>query len=229
MYRKTLMAIAIAVVCAFGSVGLVACGGSQGGSVSAGASGSAAASASADASSSSVDKTAEYQKAIADDAVAQVTAIMRSGFDQIIASDPNWQQLTSMGLDVDAFAGKFMSLIKLEVSSVDVDGDTAVAHMVGTVPDIDSEEANAAMTQALEKFTQDLDPNNASKDELLAKLGDIMVEGLNDPSVPAITESFDIDYVKSGETWTIKDKDALESSITTGMLSGAGQASSSSN
>lgn len=203
MKNRKYLAILMACVLAFGMMALVGCGGQQ-------QSGSAPA---APSGPTDEELIAEDFSHVFDDIFTAdgIKAIVESTTGDALAS------LESLGVtvDYDAFANAFKQVFVIEVTSVQVNGDTAVADVSITYPDYGSDAGQAAMNDAMNKAIEgvDLQAIAGDPDELSKVLNDAMIAGLTSSDIPTTTQSDKIDYEKVDGTWQMKDKDELTDAL----------------
>jgi hypothetical protein len=123
-------------------------------------------------------------------------------------------QMESLGItiDYDALAEAFKNVIKIKVDSVEVNGDTAVANVTITYPNYNDPAANEVMEKVMTEKLSGIDATKLQNDpdSVSAALNEAIVAGLTSTDIPTASEASTIDYVKSGDTWTMKDADKIE-------------------
>ena len=205
MKNMKLLAILMSLICALCLGGLVACGGG-GGDASGDASGGTEQEAPAPTDEELI--TADAQSVVGSTISADA---LLEGFE----NDESMKKFESMGLDLKGYAENMAKIFKFEIVSVDVDGDTAVAHGKLTLPDF-GDKTDELQEKAMEEATKGKDFSNMSQDEQIKIFGEVLNGVLSSPDFPTVTEEVPIDYVKNGDKWEMKDKSAVES-----LLSGA--------
>ena len=123
-------------------------------------------------------------------------------------------QMESLGItiDYDALAEAFKNVIKIKVDSVEVNGDTAVANVTITYPNYNDPAASEVMEKVMTEKLSGIDATKLQNDpdSVSAALNEAIVAGLTSTDIPTASEASTIDYVKSGDTWTMKDADKIE-------------------
>ncbi len=140
------------------------------------------------------------------------TNITKEELLQGLREDKEMLELEKQGLDLEAYAANMESKFKLEVVSVDVTGDKAVAHVALTSPEF-GEEADALMEKAVDAAIADLDVENMTEDDFTKLMMGVVSDVLTDPTFPTTTQTFDIDYVKNNGTWEMADESGVEADL----------------
>ena len=192
MKYKRYLAFLATIVLAFCVMGLAACGG--GGAASSG-------SAEPQVSDEELIKTS-----IEDTLGAYVT---KEYLVQELRANEEIAELEKLGFNVEGYAENMANIMKFEVAEVKVDGDTAVAKMDITVPNFGSTTQELIEKKAQE-MAQDVDVASMSQDEQIAFAMEVTSAVLADPDFPRATSTIDIDYVKSGDAWQMKDQKDVE-------------------
>ena len=126
-------------------------------------------------------------------------------------------QLESLGVtfDYNALAEAFKTVMKVEVTGVTVNGNEATADITITYPDYNDAKGKEAMEAAMTKMLEDVDPATVKDDpDALSKLlNEAIVVGLTSPDIPTTSATDSIEYVKNGDTWEMKDADALQDAL----------------
>ena len=156
--RNRVLAAILVVACVFCVTGLAACGGGSSSASSSAADVGASASSAADPSSSAAaDAQATDEELIKADVENYVgTTMSEEALTATLRADESIAQYAESGFDVDAYAKNMTKIIRLEVESVDVDGDKAVAHAAFTTPDF-GDAANEMVMEALEAKVASVD------------------------------------------------------------------------
>ena len=135
--------------------------------------------------------------------------IINNCTDQMKAEFESDEDLVSIfemaGVDPGEYAEAYASTIKGEVSSVTVDGDTAVAVLSLTMPDF--EQMDAFQDQFLEEYTADMDLESMSEDDLYKVIGEALMACIKDPNLPLKTDNFDVNYTKVDGVWTADNEE----------------------
>ena len=192
MKYKRYLAFLMTIVLAFCVMGLAACGG--GGSTSSG-------------SAEPQVSDEELIKTNIEDTLG--TYVTKEYLVQELRANEDIANLEKLGFDVEGYAENMANIMKFEVAEVKVDGDTAVAKMDITVPNFGSTTQELIEKKAQE-MAQDVDVASMSQDEQIAFAMEVTSAVLADPDFPRATSTIDIDYVKSGDTWQMKDQKDVE-------------------
>ena len=192
MKYKRYLAFLATIVLAFCVMGLAACGG--GGSTSSG-------SAEPQVSDEELIKTS------IEDTLG--TYVTKEYLVQELRANEEIAELEKLGFNVEGYAENMANIMKFEVAEVKVDGDTAVAKMDITVPNFGSTTQELIEKKAQE-MAQDVDVASMSQDEQIAFAMEVTSAVLADPDFPRATSTIDIDYVKSGDSWQMKDQKDVE-------------------
>lgn len=118
--------------------------------------------------------------------------------------------LEGLGFDVDAVSEAIASSLKFEVENVTVDGDAATATVKMSYPDFESDEMAAALQEKLESLDV---ADMTSTADIVKAYQDAMVEVLTDSSLPQASDQTEVDYVRDGDGWKMKDEDAIAEEI----------------
>ena len=192
MKYKRYLAFLATIVLAFCVMGLAACGG--GGSTSSG-------------SAEPQVSDEELIKTNIEDTLG--TYVTKEYLVQELRANEEIAELEKLGFDVEGYAENMANIMKFEVAEVKVDGDTAVAKMDITVPNFGSTTQELIEKKAQE-MAQDVDVASMSQDEQIAFAMEVTSAVLADPDFPRATSTIDIDYVKSGDSWQMKDQKDVE-------------------
>lgn len=205
--RSRFLAAALAVACAFCVMGLAACGGGSPSASSSAAGASSSTSSAAESSASSAAETpATDEELIKADVESFIgTVVSEETLTASLKADESIAQYAENGFDVDAYAKNMAKIIKFEVTSVDVDGDKAVAHGALTIPDF-GDAADEMVGDALEAKLASVDADSLTEDGQVALLMEVLTEVLTSPDFPTTTSEFDIDYAKKDGSWTMQDQ-----------------------
>lgn len=198
MKNKRYLALLIAMVCALCVAGLAGCGGNS--SAPAASGGSAA----------PVVSDEDLIKQDVENVIG--TAISKEELLQGLREDQQIAEFEAAGFDAEAYAENMANIFKFEVDSVEVDGDTAVAYCKLTVPNF-GDEMEARVVAAVEEASTITDVAAMSEDEQMAFIMGILSDVMAAPDFPTETTDFNIDYIKDGDTWVMKDKDSIEESL----------------
>ena len=229
MKTRNSLVLMLALACAFCMAILVACGG--GGASSAASSEAASSTASAEVSSSAVSVEAgsseaasaqetSSEAALSDEEVIKDNLektigafLTKDVFVAALRANDSTAGLEEMGMSLDELADVMLQVIKFEIVSVEVNGDTAVAKCKMTMPDFNNEEAENVLADVLIRELDGADPTTVPEDEQAKILMKVMKAALTDPAFPMISQDLDIDYEKKGDTWLMVGQDSLESSL----------------
>lgn len=189
MKNKRFLAILMALACALCVAGLSACGGS------------------ADPNVSDEDLIkADCEKVVG-------TYISPEEMLDALRADDQIAEYEALGLDVESYAQNMSNIFKFAVNSVEVDGDTAVAKCVLTVPNYGSE-MQESIEAAIMEAAETTDVASMTEDEQMALIMGIMNDVISDPNFPTEDTDIDIDYVKEGGSWKMKDAESIEENLT---------------
>lgn len=205
--NKRLFAFALALACILATLGLAACG-TDSGAGDAGTAADAAAPGSSTAQAGTDERTPSDEETISQDVDAFFESVLgKENLAGILRGNAEIAELEQMGMDIDALAETLAGVVKVEVESVDVDGDGAVAKVKMSMPDF-STDMDAKMQQALQDALGSQDPSTMGQEELMHVFNQAMQAVLTDPDLPETSEMADIDYVRDGGAWRMKDEDA---------------------
>lgn len=191
MKKSRILLLALTFVCAFGLFSLAACSGSG-----------------ANSAESQEPQQSDEELITADVEETLGTYITKEELAKSLHEDEDLAAYEEMGMDLDSYAENMANLFKLEVVSVEVDGDTAVAKVALTSPNF-GDEAEAMLDEAIEG----VDVSGLSEDEAMSAVMGALNDVLSNPEFPTETDTFDIDYEKVNGTWTMSDQSDVESRL----------------
>lgn len=206
MKSNKILALMLAAVLAAGSLGLAACGG--GGSSSGGDD--------AKPTDSQQEKTpaGPTDEELIKEDLEKVVGFSVSKEEMLegFLEDEDMKHFQELGFDLEAYAENMSNKIKFDVRSIDVSGDTAVAHVTLTFPEF-NEAAEALIEKRADEAFADIDLESITEEEFLAKYMGVVSDTLTDPAFPTVDNEFDIDYVKKGDAWEMADQSEVESQL----------------
>lgn len=200
MIRRTPLLVVALFACALIVAGLAACSGESGQS-----SQSNAPAPAEEEPANSTPAPTDEELIRADIEKTLGTYVSKEALAEGLKSDESVKELIQYGFDADVIAESVASKFKLEVTSVEVDGDTAVATVDMTVPSFGGDTTDQMLDDALTKKTEGMDLSQMSEEDAMTLMMDAVVEVISDPNFPTETESLDLDYVKKDGQWSLKD------------------------
>lgn len=200
MIRRTPLLVVALFACALIVAGLAACSGESGQN-----SQSNAPAPAEEEPANSTPAPTDEELIRADIEKTLGTYVSKEALAESLKSDESVKELIQYGFDADVIAESVASKFKLEVTSVEVDGDTAVATVDMTVPSFGGDTTDQMLDDALTKKTEGMDLSQMSEEDAMTLMMDAVVEVISDPNFPTETESLDLDYVKKDGQWSLKD------------------------
>lgn len=140
------------------------------------------------------------------------TTFTSQQFADTIRQNSDLQDLVALGFDIDAFAEDIMNLFSLDVTTVEVSGDTAIARVAAIEP-VFSTEASTLMEQEMNRIEERVDVDSMTEEELMPYFMEAMSAVLSDPNFPTTTNDVKVEYVKNGDNWEMSDPSVLTSMI----------------
>lgn len=140
------------------------------------------------------------------------TTFTSQQFADTIRQNSDLQDLVALGFDIDAFAEDIMNLFSLDVTTVEVSGDTAIAR-VAVIEPVFSTEASTLMEQEMNRIEERVDVDSMTEEELMPYFMEAMSAVLSDPNFPTTTNDVKVEYVKNGDNWEMSDPSVLTSMI----------------
>lgn len=149
------------------------------------------------------------------------------------------QRLVAAGVDPAQVYGPLFSKMTYSIDSIDVadDARSAVAHL--TVTNVDVPAALESFRQSLTDYlygqvsgdavstaqegsssaaTQASAAQDDAEQQMVAKMGSLLADALQDPGLGMVSASADVSYVASSDqTWRVQDKTALVSALLGGL------------
>lgn len=217
MVRRTPLLVAALLVCALAVAGLAACSSDSGQS----SQGNAPAPAEEESANNTPAPTdEELIKADIEKTIG--TYIGKEELAEGLKSDESVKELMQYGFDVDAFAESVANNFKIEVTSVEVDGDAAVATIDITMPSFGGDAADQMLDDALAKKTEGMDITQIPEEDAMKLVVEAAMEVMSDPNFPTETESLDLDYVMKDGQWSLKDTEETRANLSEKALAAAG-------
>lgn len=128
-------------------------------------------------------------------------------------ADETIEELEKYGFDAGALAKGFASTFETDISSVEVDGDTAIAIVETTMPCFGGGVADQMMDGALTKKMEGIDTTQLSEEEAMKLVMSVATEALADPKFPTTTDSFELDYVKKDGQRSLSNADEVKAPL----------------
>ncbi len=116
-----------------------------------------------------------------------------------------------MGITADDYARPIFEKMSVDSENIEIDGNKATADVHFTM--LDYEKYLDLITEKLNESMAGLDVNNASEDEIYAKMGEALVSVANDSYFPLTNVVLKVDFEKTSEGWHVKDIDKLEDDL----------------
>ena len=128
--------------------------------------------------------------------------------DEIKTDEETTQIVDSLGITVDDYVSGIVKHYGWTFGDITVDGDTAVAAVTMTYPDFDKmgEILDAKADEWLEAQGG---VEAVTEEQFYQAYGKIVMDILNSDEFPVLTADFNVDYIKDGKDWVIKDRDAV--------------------
>ena len=146
------------------------------------------------------------------DNVAEIESQLGSIADQLSADESMAELFNTVGLDPKEYGNAIAAMISAKVGDIKVDGDTAVAELVLTVPDYEA--ISAKMDASLEEILAD--PNTASmtEEQLYAEVGKAIMDAISSPDGVTKEATLDVEYAKTGDEWKVQNWDDIQKAMT---------------
>lgn len=114
-------------------------------------------------------------------------------------------------IDIDAYAEALAKHFSAEIKSVAVDGKSALATITVNAPDFAA--MNDVLDEKLDEMIEEMDPEDITEENLMAKMGELMVSIFDDPDCKIATSDIEVPYVKNGKAWEMEDQAAAEAAL----------------
>lgn len=163
--------------------------------------------------SSAIDnapKLSKDQKAILADLEKEFSV---DGYEKEIADelreDAETQEIVdSLGITVEDYVAGIIKHYNWTFGDITVDGDTAVAAVTMAYPDF--EKMGEILEAEADKWIEEQGGlESVTEEEFYQAYGKIVIDVLNSDAFPVLTADFNVDYIKDGKDWVVKDRDAV--------------------
>lgn len=139
--------------------------------------------------------------------VVGTTAVLdAASLAQALRENETYAYYESCGLDIDAYAQRYVDTCSVELKSVEVNGDTAVATMRVTTLSLGD-----SISAVLDELIPASDVANMTDEDGMRLVMGALNDLLASPDVPTATGEILIDYVWQDGAWTMRDVEETQS------------------